>query len=838
MVTKSADIMVGQPVGSFPIDLARYISGKKSVEVLGLNGDTKVFFLPDGNGRAGEAGFQQGYIGGGEKVRETGNALAEDGCVSEVTFAILTKENINLRHDDFFKQLYLAFTALAAKMINDKGTFAPNIFLEVVGDLSYLKTKDKVKYPYAHLLVDKVKSVVALNNRQKPLEPQMKVKFAFAYSPEYLEHENVNVVVRTGMHAPDTARLSGLVFPKGVVCLGYEDLWPNFNVEKVVGALRELGKRPKREVCLGYDEELVEEMVFLSSQRLRKLVLPAVRPIEDLRRSLSKRFPSNVRSHGRIVGIQGYDRELEIDVQSDSDMRRRIIVADPDRFLHRYFVNAGAYDGLVLPGQKNDFVLPVPVDMKYATMVGCPIDGIGKAVQEAVNFAVVGTQTLGGPREKPLEVESILSVPERVDGYIKLLPADGKAVFPNEIKAGDVLSVNGKRTVFEYYASLSKLFVADHLKRAEAEQSPVEIEPQFFAFVNIVLTVYFMCYYGHFHEMDDNWKKRAEGLLEYMKVIFSGDERLFDVMKANHSIEDHRKRVKSLNAGFQKYLQSGLNLQGLEYEKWSLDTADSSKVTEILSRFKKLLDESGCTDSSWYKQEWLTDLKGFYDSCEEEWEPPKEFEARAILLVNDEKFCDEIKNSVAPCAFKEGFLKARDNLLKDVKDGKNLAMFKLYLHLWEVRRSIGAGLSLRTLGLYMKDETATPENRKLLDEVVMLNDMFYRVLNDLSALARESNDKELTRDCLMVLRPYYLLDGMNECEVENHTFAYLKKLSDDLERELKIKNAILRERIPEIGIPSIRAEIAAKIYRLGHYRTIDPKRVLAIIEEMFMTGSK
>lgn len=787
-----------------------------------------LFFLPDGNERAKQT-YLEGYGRGGNKVIEVVEALAERPDISEATFAILSKENIDLRSDDFLKQISLAFIGLGANIVQGKALAGRKVRLELSGDLNYLAAKSAV----GRNLVDLARAVTEMTNDIK--EPALLVKFAFAYPTTYLSEHGVDLVFRSGMESENTFRSSGLMLPEGVLSYGLPMLWPDIKNSEIMGIIREVrnGSGIGRFVE-GYGEELLTQVLGSDHPRLNQLVFPSKRRLIEVKDYLMDQWlPEGNRSRTSVETSLNNDK-LTVISRGQSQQNRIILVGD-DIFNEAYLPKAKDYDALILPGQaRGGFRVPSNLDIGYANLTGCnnTPDSIVATIRQAAMWSTKSPSLKGAQRVTVKNETREKDYAEAEKNRYRSLYAQLKGTdWPLELDE-EVAKRAGFASVAQYYNHYGDLFVADQLKNGQSKNFPVDTQPQLNAFVNIALTVYFMCYYPHLQPMDSDWKRRAKGLSKYMMGIYLGDEDIFDVEIPGESLETRRGRLATVA----NYLKKGLR-DGFRPNPIPKDLFPRSNVTtidNIQKNFRELITESGADSNAWAMSMWQEDLAGFYDSCVNEWEHPGKFNYRADKLAQNVSLIAQSSRSI-PKFFSQRFEEAGLKYRSEQSE-QNLLMFQFYLHLLEVRRSIGAGLSFRTIALFIDEVKFSPEVKGLLDQTVFLNDLFYRVLNDISGLARAEDDNESTRDTLSLMKRYFQYESRSEKEALLKAVAFLKTFCDEVEQKLNTSRALLIEKLPELGIPNERAKIATVIYKNGHYRTVDRQMVGRFMGDMLDCG--
>lgn len=807
MKPRFADIMVSTPL--------ERVSGRK----------IRVFMLPDGNER-GKAEGTEGYGSGGKKVVEVIEQIAERGDVEEVTFAILSKENIAGRDDSFFNEIYGAFMGLGVKILNDNTLVAKGIRVDIEGEMDLLRLKS----PMGMALADMVESVARQTHQIEA--PGLKVKFAFAYSGDYLQKKKVDLVIRSGMESENIFRSSGLYVPEGAVCYGLTDLWPKLQPDKLMRLFDDYRKKNVKRFTNGNPAEVIKFLGQQLNARYKSVYLP----VDDLN-GIEMQHSLSVLSKGWQVDRHGSDVMI---TQPSNDILRAIIATTEDKFYEYYLKEkASKVEGIVLPGQEgSDFVLPRDTDIGYANLRGSGLapKEISETVREAAIWATT-TQSWRGA--KRVTVQSSLDTlaedaavrdKKKLSGLFK---ANKRISWRNTIDSEGAAAA-GFKSVADFYDHYGDLFVAEQLKEGGDLGMPIDSPPQFMAFTNIALTVYFMTYYPHLMEMHREWKKHAKGLAKYMMAIYLGDEAIFDVELPGEYMANRRIRLAKIAGILKGQIKSNIMPRALKTEE-GLSAKERMVIGTVLNNLKYVFEQTEGNNNHWFKKRYKEDLVGFYDSCVNEWEDPDVFDQRARDLVKDSKYLDSLKIQYLPNSFVSRMI-ASARAYNQSKSPANLADFKLNLHLLECRRSIGAGLSFRTLSMYLNEAKYSTETRMQLEELVALNDLFYRVLNDLAGFARNPNDGESNRDSVRVLKEKFLVQGIPEQEAVLLAVAELKKYSNHLEAELKLKRAHLIREMPEIGIPMARADIAAEVYKNGHYRTVDRKTMAGFMANMLNLG--
>ena len=807
MKPRFADIMVSTPL--------ERISGRK----------IRVFLLPDGNER-GKAEGTEGYGSGGKKVVEVIERIAERGDVDEVTFAILSKENIAGRDDAFLNEIYGAFMGLGVKIINDNTLVSRGVRIDIEGDLDFLRMKSSMGMSLANMVEGVARQTHQIES------PGLRVKFAFAYPVDYLQKRNIDVVVRSGMEGENLFRSSGLVVPDGTVCYGLTDLWPQLKSEKLMRLFDDYRRRDVKRFASGNPAETIKHLTEKLNARFKNVYLP----VTDLNGSEMQQSIAALPKNWQVYR-DGSDVRIG---QPSNDLQRTIIATSDDKFYDYYLKEkASEVDGIVLPGQEgHDFVLPRNVDIGYANLRGSGLDP--KEISETVNEAAIwatSTQSWRGTKRVTVQIamdtlaeDAVVKDKRKLSGLIE---APDRTTWYGRIDQ-DVAVAAGFKSVEAFYDYYGDLFVAEQLKDVGELGMPIESAPQFMAFTNIALTVYFMTYYPHLMEMPGEWKVRAKGLAKYMMAIYLGDEAIFDVEIPGESKDGRRKRLANIADVLKRQIKSNIATGALR-AKEGLSGQEKTVMAAVLNNLKGVFDETADRNNHWFKKRYKEDLIGFYDSCLNEWEDSEAFDQRARKLVTDSKYLDSLKHHYMPNSFVSRMIVSAKAFNKSGSSA-DLADFKLFLHLLECRRSIGAGLSFRTLSMYLDEADYSTEARMLLEELVALNDLYYRVLNDLAGFARNPNDRESTRDSVRVLEEKFIVQGVPKQEAVLLAVAELKKYADHLEIELRSKRTQLIKEIPEIGIPMVRADLAAEVYKNGHYRTVDRKTMSIFMANMLNLG--
>lgn len=792
----------------------------------------RIFFLPDGNERA-KRQASVGYKEGGKKVVKIIEALAKRDDVSEATFAILSKENIEKRTDEFFHELYVAFLALGVAMERDGVLINSGIDLEVDGDLEFLKRRSETARSLAEM-IEEVVAKTKVNN-----EPKVKIKFGVNYDEQTLTEAKVDLVFRTGMERPNMFRSSGLAVGPEMVCLGMDDLFPTINVDLITRKLAQMRSYGHRYLEPAHDGKFVENLLHkfnhipncnvdlpidvqkdIYQEHVEKMVLSQRKLLEFAGLSMHDQ-------HGRVVHRTG-NRE------SNFQLALRAVSDDVK------YVNGKKYDFMVAPGQTGGrFILPAQPRLHYATVCAAEYEPeeICSAIADGVRHLLTNPPLYGSQR---LAVADLSEGFGEFDIYSKLeRQTAGEKGRIEEIAAN--MDGDPRELTPEFYMKVADLFVAKFLAKARQRGARFDTEIQMRALINYIYTSVFMTYFPNHQDWakyDDNWELRAEGLALYMEAVFFVDEIFAFVVPAKLSgakvLEIQKALVDGINGGKPNYVETG-NAQINDYLKAAqnalaaaLDIYKNNSSQQCLKewqeRFANLIENN--VTEFFYTTESETDhLLNKQASVQKENSIDEEIERRFI-------------NPYVPGLLKQKIMDEAGKLPLDENARINLDFL---FYLTDIGNSIGSDLTYRSIACVGSRATFVPlEFKDCFEELCFTVNVYYRAANDLADVYRPENDRDKSFDSYTILSRKYpdLSPAAKRIKVIAELSGLMKEAKDTIltlaDRLTKLADGAIWE---EVAISVLRSQIGELFYTGTHYRLVKRHTVAEFFGKMYGLGT-
>ncbi len=773
-----------------------------------------VLVLTDGNNRA--MGLNQDYSEGGKNVVKIAQYLARRGDVQKMLACIISKDNFQKRSADFFWKMYQAFLGLGVNILSNGVLVEDGIVIKVEGDLEALKRKNEI----ASLLADAIERVCKLTNLVK--KPQMELVLGVNYDQTIACKHQVNLLFRSGMEESGAVRASGIQASPGMLSKGSTTLWPNVSNQEI-GEIIDQAKNhfachPKF-LTEGYKitEALTLVRYLLSDSLMRaKVTIPLSENTKPLQSAFSKL--ANLDTTYQSLALEDRKMSLAMNIPPQPTQEEPI------------------YDVAIAPGQTGQILLPLSPQLDYATIFECPqnnLEAICKKIRSAIEFSLKHVSLKGAERKmksepppweddqrKSLDLLSINSVQRKQK--IMSLTAD----FQN---ASEVVEASEQQQ--EKFLQAADFFVAEILSWVQEHGGTLTEKKHWLAGVNYSLTAFFMC----FNPEREDWLTAAEWTAKYMQTVYHLDEAIFDKELEG---ETHAAKMLRLE-GYASLYQDLFKGRRPKVKNGQPVAAEEHQIlTEKVAIWRAFEKEFARTAHKQIWKLWQEEIYRFAgcslnENRDASFQHPatryleNDFQEQRVLRWAGQKISGMVESRLQ----KLFALARHENDFDLVKTEVNL-----WHYLYRIEASMGAGQTYLTICLGLPKARFNPENLKVIHDIAILSNCYYRILNDLSGkMKRNLDDRENKEDSLEIMKNYFALHE-SDYDASLQAITYLKDLADTIAQELQQLGEKIKDDLPELKIAMDRTVIAKDLYTEGHYRTLERSSVNQIIKKRFSVG--
>lgn len=757
--------------------------------------DFRILVIADGNNRAQLE--HKSYDDGGRNVIDIAEALAVREDVSLMAACILSPENIQKRSPAFKEKIAEAFQLLSARM-DTRGTLLDaGVRMSTYGDTESLRTTS----PTDAKLVDIVE-----RTREKTVgicDEKLELCLGLNYDEDMAINTRVDGIYRTGS---DVFRTSGLRVHPGILNYSTHTLWPNVKASDIFAVIDDIKKRLAFRQRIGYSPEAIIQMLhffeMLSDADIPSTItIPYQVAEKDLRAALQYHFEEvpGQSFHIQVHHPQGHV-SCEFGRADVSGIVMHLIHGAHVPAYHAYqsIQTKDHYSHFLAPGQmEGAMIIPSEPHIGYANVHPCPSTPaeIVETVRNALKYSRSNAALKGAERV----LDTSLADPE-----------------------------------LDSYNAAADAFVEELFDWAESTGLALRNEHQRTAVQNYFLTCYFLTNYpSHpdWEQLGADWKYSGTWLARYMGLVYHTDEDVFDKEVPGETPEQRLQRLRHNAAYYQYAMTDGLEGSGNP----SPQATDIEKVTAgwrgFLDHFQSKTDPA--TISLWHKA-----MVKFADSSVKEWEPgitdnsfvrllsTQPHKARELL---EEQFIQHMPGFMKQKMYEslDAYATADEEEQKQAAENLNLL-----LYLFQIEASMGAGQAYFTLALTMPPEEMNEEVRKLLFDIGVLSNCYFRILNDFAGTMRSANDQEMKADSYAIARRW----AAHEENPEEAALKYVLQKASAFQEEILRSTEKLHTLCPRLAIPMKRAVIAKDIYKRGHYRTLTRDDMSQIFRERFNVG--
>lgn len=764
----------------------------------------KIFILPDGNNRARLEGKK--YTDSGGKVIEIAEALAQNrNDVALMVTCILSPENISKRSDEFFAEMYKAFVALGVNIKNSGTLVDSQIRLEVYGKLEHLRKREG----FGRKLADMIEAVCGMTSHIK--KPKLRLLLGVDYDENTALDLDVNVMFRSGMEGPDTARSSGIRMHNNIPFYGVETLWPNVNYKEIADIIEDTKSRMNRTLSMGYTPEFIVGLIKSQAAYNGRewgggyhATINTTASKEKMMEALESIMPIY---GGPYIELVGADGKFVHKYNANGSQKNTLRIILDSAIFHR---DDDPYDAFIVPGQRGQkfFTLPAEPKIKYATAHKCDStpEGIIQGVQRALKFAEENTALQGAERK----IDEIKN------------PAT------EQIEKPDVS-----------YEMAAKVFVEKLEKWALTLNVPQEKETQKRAFINYLLTAFFIAYdYRNpdWEKLKQKWEERGELLAKYKTAIYTGDEDIFDYFSQKENENTRRKRLEA-SAAFLKKIINGTNIN----KKIVPKVEKKETLIAIAGLWHKIIEYYKNISHPRVLDGWKEALVDLYDSSVKEYD-----ESSTCNPILAEVIRSSGNNIAAQQKLLERYInrapieigKKMEQLLEAITIGqdenlkeKSAKELQLLMYLLDVNNSIGAGLVYRTAALTVPSCEITDEMIKALNDICTISNCCYRLANDIAGRIKSFNsDGDQKKDAFWIMVKK-METKQKTAEAEIHGLAELIKIMKGLQTSYFKCLRRLFNVWPYIGDVVQRGGIGFKVYNQAHYKDLTVDQMFKIMRD-------
>ena len=761
--------------------------------------DLTVLILADGNRRSPSSG---GYAGGARKIVSIAEHLARRRDVGAMIACILSPDNIAMRGDGFFAELYREFIQLGVEIATRGALVASGVHLAIWGDLGSLRARRG----HAALLADAITAVAAMT--EAVIDPALRLVLGVGYGPDTARELDVDLILRTGMEEPGVLRLSGLHTSARILNVATTTLWPDIEAREVDEVLalapRRTSPRFSRGQPISAIVDLVVALAKADSDPPVRVTITTSTSRATVVAALERLYAGPLHGCERVAVLHVNEESAGPICRGSRENARHLL-----RVVHglpgRESVGEGELLSVLAPGQRSpSFILPDWLPLGSANVRACGADAreLMAGVRAAPRFSAAHPALLG--RDRP---RAIIVAP--------LAPA-----------AGDRFAVAIDRD------GLGDGFAAKMLAWTASAGLALAVEAWRTAALNYALTAFFI----HFEiptEWDltgEFWEERAELAAKYMLLVAAGDEGIFDRIVDGETPSQRWTRLE-VSSGF---LRRSLRREG---PRPALPGVEGAELLEAIAEGWRRLEEPyrrTCLPAA--EASFRAGLDDLYAASLAEhraghgsgWNTRSDAErasGETLSATIEERF------SAAPTC-----LAARaQELGREASAGHQSAAtaeLRALLYLAEVGGAIGAGLLFRAAALAAPATCVTARQIATLDASAALLDYHVRLSNDLSGFLdspggdRDPKENACTilvpREASGVARATAIIDALATCR---SLAAWLGvEIGDQIER--------LAVAWPSMGACFRRGVfVGRRVYEVGHYTTISRATMSAIFAE-------
>lgn len=787
----------------------------------------KLNFVPDGNNRAADqTGEQRDYKRGAQNAILLAQKLftlyPKD---LEVVVELFSQNNVRERSSDSIVKVAAAVLKLAIERLD--GEVLAECGISYEGDLEeayqYALAEFDAKPERSLALLQVIIRLQALNQ----LFDYQGNKFSLGVNKT---ENDSTLLFRSGMDMTDRIK-SGEVVRTGcqspqpghtLTVIGTSTLWPHVTLEEVQGAIQTM--TPYFGATL---EEGYEGCDILK---------------------ITDQVRQNVRDLAGVTFVIPYAPDTVLDSLPE-------IIEDvcfeyvPGNQLHHTQFD---FDIALAPGMSQGGVIPHCV--RDQNIITCSDFRVALRAIDAVTYHRDLAHLKGADRPP---------VPERFED--RLAQYDRILQEPQRLQTAEHY-----RDHPEAYYALGDHFAAQLLKEF-MEVVPLTTPPQLRAMINYALTSFFMAYIpqakGWNEAMDaeiEQFYEMARALGEYMGVVFFADEFLFDYKFSDKELETYIEAGESREAALLRFKGEVANqmIKLIENDEYDVDTEipdpfpNRASFISILKKTQQLKEKLKKQAHPRAYASWISSMGKLYAHFRDEWRAEVVDDPTVNALVAQEanakeKYWKGLEGYTIPDFIKEKIVDCIAAIEENRASSAVIADLRLYTYLLKISESIGAGLACKVLVCMLpKSVTISDEVYDLFEEICQRYNLRYRLLNDMAEEGRDFSDREENPDSRELAYRKYGAEHSSLAEIyrgprdqatqfEMNWIQGIRDLhafAEVIEQTTQRKIQELAGKAPLLAEMVRRADLAALIYKRGHYRTLELEIVHQLMQLVLGTS--
>jgi len=762
---------------------------------------------------------------------QLGALAAKRGDVKRMCAAILSVENDAGRPESFFEQLIRQFLDLGVQIRTEGTLIRDGIRCEAHGDLASLYAAGGCRAE----LAGAVEAVCALTEGVR--QPRLTLDFELLYSKTILIDRDVRCVMRSGMEASETFRLSGVdPHPQGRYWASMT-LCPQLGLSELDLGLERLAETSARPLGVGYDAEEVPDIArCLAAMGLIDpvcLTVPVIGTEREVQEALAAARAA-VRSDAmRISYLPAGAPDLDLP-ERPSEERVWLRLVAPSRFAQLFEHEPNA---VLAPGQAGSMFSLGGFKVGYAPVIACDAGakgltcGLGRALQ----FIREHPPLRGTTRpQQEVATRSGTDLSDSTEPW----PASLQSLIDTATELGartahDLATATGPHFEERDWHDQASLFAACQIAEAARRGFILPFPKWRRALLNYGLTAFYTCARpGTTGDQLQGALRKATLASMYMTLIALGDCAVFDSKLPGDDAETWLPRLRA-SAAF-----LAVNAGGEPGE--APDVGGRDMLERVSSGWRNFLAPVGQAHPE-ARLRFQRGLRRIYEASLAEYTPEvtecAEVDAwargggrRAAAVTALEHVASELPEQLA------------EHLRTLVRSGEThpdrvatlQSEIRLWIYLTAVAPTIGASEFFRAILLAWPAEEVTIPKLQALEDALVPLDMMLRVQNDCADLFRySSGDRDAWKENSGTILIPKGLSQRNRARARIDAKMTCTRVMAVLRERFCLALRRVAEVWPEAGeILSRGAHLGARMYIVSHPEKLTTAQMASLANEL------